>query len=89
MYKRININNLKTNISNKKVNQSVDGNTNTVYINPLNSLKFVINKLKKDKISLKDNFYVFTVSTIGVVPIFKGVYTGKIENIGSVSSKII
>jgi hypothetical protein len=24
-----------------------------------------------------------------VVPIFKGVYTGKIENIGSVSSKII
>ena len=88
-YRRFNSSNLKTNISNRKQGQSIDGNTNTVYINPLNSLKFVINKLKKDKISLKDNFYVFTGSTVGVVPIFKGVYTGKIENIGSVSSKII
>ena len=35
-YKKINIGNLKTNISNKKVDQSVSGNTNTVYINPLN-----------------------------------------------------
>ena len=31
----------------EKINQSVNGNTNTVYINPLNSLKFVLNKLKK------------------------------------------
>ena len=37
-YKKINVKNLKTNIVNKKINQSVDGNTNTVYINPLNSL---------------------------------------------------
>ena len=29
---------LKTNISNKKIKQSVNGNTNTVYINPMNSL---------------------------------------------------
>ena len=36
-------------ISNKKIKQSVNGNTNTVYINPLNSLRFVLNKLKKDK----------------------------------------
>ena len=40
-YKKIDVANLKTNISNKKINQSVNGNTNTVYINPLNSLKFV------------------------------------------------
>ena len=32
-YKKVNIGNLKTNISNKKINQSVNGNTNTVYIN--------------------------------------------------------
>ena len=51
-YKKINIGNLKTNISNKKVDQKVSGNTNTVYISPLNSLRFVLNKIKKDKINL-------------------------------------
>ena len=88
-YKRININNLKTNISNKKINQSVDGNTNTVYINPLNSLRFVLNKIKKDKINLNKHFYVFTGSTDGVVPIKgKGIYTGKISKLGSVKAII-
>ena len=88
-YKRINIGNLKTNISNKKINQSVNGNTNTVYINPLNSLKFVLNKVKKDKINLNKDFYVFTGSTVGIVPLkYKGVYTGKIEKLGSVKAII-
>ena len=87
-YKKINISNLKTNIINKKINQNINGNTNTVYINPLNSLKFVLNKLKKDKIVLNKNFYVFTGSTVGVVPIFKGSYFGKIEKIGSVITTI-
>ena len=89
-FKNISINNLKTNISNSKINQSVNGNTNTVYTDPLNSLKFVLNKLKKDKIKLDKNFYVFTGSSVGVVPIdSKGVYTGKIEKLGSVKTKII
>ncbi len=88
-YKRINIGNLKTNISNNKVKQTVDGNTNTVYINPLNSLKFVLNELKKDKINLDKNFYVFTGSTVGVVAINgKGLYTGKIDKLGSVKAII-
>ena len=52
-YKKIKIGNLKTIISNKKIKQSVIGNTNTVYINPLNSLRFVLNKLKKTKINLE------------------------------------
>ena len=43
-YKKIDIGNLKTNISNKKIKQSVTGNTNTVYINPLNSLRFISKK---------------------------------------------
>ena len=51
-YKKINIGNLKANISNKKVKQSVNGNTSAVYINPLNSLRFVLNKVKKDKVDL-------------------------------------
>ena len=88
-YKRINIGNLKTTISNKKINQSVNGNTNTVYINPLNSLRFVLNKLKKDKINLNKDFWVFTGSSVGVVPIKgKGLYTGKIDKLGSVKAKI-
>jgi len=82
-YKKISIGNLKTSISNKKIKQTVFGNTNTVYINPLNSLRFVLNKLKKDKINLNKDFYVFTGSTVGVVPILaKGLYTGKIDKLG-------
>ena len=84
-----NVKNLKTNIYNKKINQSVFGNTNTVYIDPLNSLSFVLRKLQKDKIKLDKNFYVFTGSSVGVVPILgKGIYKGVINKIGSVSAKI-
>ena len=88
-YKKINIGNLKTNISNNKINQSVNGNTNTVYINPLNSLRFVLSKIKKDKINLDKDFYVFTGSTVGVVPILgKGLYKGKIDKLGNVKASI-
>ena len=89
-YKNQNVKNLKTNISNKKNNQSIDGNTNTVYIDPFNSLRFVLSKLQKDKIKFNKNFYVFTGSSVGVVPILgKGIYNAKINKIGSVSTKII
>ena len=89
-YKNQNVKNLKTNISNKKIDQSVNGNTNTVYIDPLNSLRFVLSKLQKDKIKINKNFYVFTGSSVGVVPILgKGIYNAKIDKIGSVSTKII
>ena len=88
-FKRINIGNLKTNITNKKIKQSINGNTKTVFINPLNSLKFVLNKVKKDKINLNKDFYVFTGSTVGVVPILgKGLYVGRIEKLGIVKAII-
>ena len=88
-YKKINIGNLKTKIFNKKINQNVEGNTNTVFINPENSLKFVLKKIKKDKINLKKDFYIFTGSTVGVVPILgKGLYTGIIDRIGKVKAII-
>ena len=84
-FKNINVKNLKTNLLNIKINHSIDGNTNTVLNSPLNSLKFALNKIKKDKINLNKDFYVFTGSTIGVVPILsKGLYTGKIEKLGNV-----
>ena len=88
-YKKINIGNLKTNISNRKIKQSVDGNTNTVFINPLNSLKFVLNKIKKDKININKDFWVFTGSTVGVVPIIgNGLYVGKIDKLGTAKAVI-
>ena len=89
-FKNIKIDNLKTNLFNNKINHSVDGNTNTVYINPINSLRFVLTKLRKDNVKLSKDFYVFTGSTVGVVPILaKGLYIGKIQNLGSVKTKII
>ena len=89
-YKKNNVRNLKTNISNIKINQSVNGNTNNVYVNPLNSLIFVLNKIRKDKISINKNFYVFTGSTVGIVPLLsKGLYVGKINNLGTVKTIII
>jgi 2-keto-4-pentenoate hydratase len=89
-YKRINVGNLKTSIYNNKINQYVNGNTNTVYVNPLNSLKFVLNKLRKDKINLDKDFYIFTGSTIGVVPIKGGgIYIGTIDKLGSAKANII
>ena len=88
-YKKINIGNLKTNITNKSIKQNVNGNTNTVYINPINALRFVLNELKKDKVNLDNDFYVFTGSSVGVVPILaKGLYTGKIASLGSVEAII-
>jgi len=89
-YKKINFEKLKSNMQNKRIKQSVNGHSNTVYINPLNSLKFVLNKLKKDNVTLNEDFYVFTGSTIGVMPILgKGLYQGKIDKLGSVRAKII
>ena len=74
----------------EKINQSVNGNTNTVYINLLNSLKFVLNKLKKDKKNFNKDFWIFRGSTVGVVPIkSKGLYFGKIAKLGSSKVKII
>ena len=55
----------------------------------MNSLLFVLKKLQKDKIKHNKDFYIFTGSTVGVVPILgKGVYKGEIKNLGSVFSKI-
>jgi len=46
-------------------------------------------KVKKEKINLKKDFYVFTGSTVGVVPFKgKGLYKGTVDKIGSVSVNI-
>jgi len=89
-YKKIDVGNLSTKIVNKSLKFLVKGSTNTVYVNPLNSCRFVLNKLRKDKVFLNKDFYIFTGSTVGVVPIpKKGIFSGTIQNLGSVKVKII
>jgi len=88
-FRKVNIGNLKCNIKNIKTGNIVNGNTSSVYINPLNSLRFVLNKMKKDRIKLDSNFFIFTGSTVGVVPLKnKGNYIAKIDKIGTVKSAI-
>ena len=88
-FKNNNVKNLKTKIFNSKIKQTVHGNTNTVFIDPMNSLYFVLNKLQKDKIKHNEDFYVFTGSSVGVVPILgKGIYKGVINKLGSVTTRI-
>ena len=88
-FKKVNIGNLKCNIKNVKTGDVVNGNTNSVYINPLNSLRFVLNKMKKDRVKLDSNFFIFTGSTVGVVPLKnKGFYKARISKLGKVSTKI-
>ena len=88
-FKNNNVKNLETSISNKKLKQFVNGNTNTVYKNPMNSLLFVLTKLQKDKIKHQNDFFVFTGSSVGVVPILgKGIYKGFINKLGSVTCVI-
>ena len=68
----------------------IKSNEELVYVNPLNSLRFILKKVKKDKVNLNKNFYVFTGSTVGVVPILgKGLYAGKIDKLGTVKANII
>ena len=88
-FKKINIGNLNTYVKNNKNKEITNGNTSAVYINPLNSLIFVLKKIKRDKINLNKNFYIFTGSTVGIVPfINKGTYIGKIEKLGSVKTTV-
>ena len=45
--------------------------------------------MRKDKVKLDTNFFVFTGSTVGVVPLKnKGNYIAKIDKIGTVKSVI-
>ena len=88
-YKNNNVKNLKTIITYKKIKQFVNGNTNTVYLDPMNALLFVLRKIQLDKIDHDKDFYVFTGSTVGIVPILgKGIYKGVINNLGSVTTLI-
>ena len=88
-FKNLKFNNLATKLHNKKSGQTVEGNTKVVYDSPIKSCVWLVNKAKKDKVSINKNFYVFTGSTVGVVPIQqKGTFEGQIKSIGKVKTTI-
>jgi 2-keto-4-pentenoate hydratase len=88
-YKKLPFHNLETKLENKKSGQVSNGNTKAVYDSPVKSLVWVLNKVLKDKVNLNKDFYVFTGSTVGVVPIQKnGLFEGKIKSIGYVKSTV-
>ena len=86
-YKKLKFNNLPTTLFNKKSGQAVNGNTKAVYDSPLKSLVWLVNRARKDKVTINKNFYVFTGSTVGVVPILKkGLFEGQIKSLGTVKT---
>lgn len=88
-YKKIKFNNLPTTLFNKKSGQTVNGNTKAVYDSPLKSLVWLVNRTRKDKVTINKNFYVFTGSTVGVVPILKkGLFEGQIKSLGTVKTTV-
>lgn len=88
-YKKIKFNNLPTTLFNKKSGQTVNGNTKAVYDSPLKSLVWLVNRAIKDKVTINKNFYVFTGSTVGVVPILKkGLFEGQIKSLGTVKTTV-
>ena len=73
-YKKLKFNNLPTTLFNKKVVKQLMEIQKAVYDSPLKSLVWLVNRARKDKVTINKNFYVFTGSTVGVVPILKKVY---------------
>ena len=68
----------------------VDNKYRYIFFNKeLVKIVYLLNELKKDKVSLDKDFYVFTGSTVGVVPILgKGLYVGKVDQLGSAKAII-
>ena len=88
-YKKLKFNNLPTTLFNKKSGQTVNGNTRAVYDSPLKSLVWLVNRARKDKVTINKNFYVFTGSTVGVVPILKkSLFEGQIKSLGTVKTTV-
>ena len=88
-FKNLKFNNLATKLHNKKSGQIIEGNTKVVYDSPIKSCVWLINKARKDNVSINKNFYVFTGSTVGVVPIQKkGTFEGQIKSIGTVKATV-
>ena len=83
------ITSVSTNLTNQKTKKNYSGNTKLVLGNPINSLIWLLNEIKNNKMFLSFDFWVTTGSTTPIVPIKKGDhFTGSIKGLGNVSLKI-
>ncbi len=83
------ITSISTNLINQKTKKNYSGNTKLVLGNPINSLIWLLNEIKNNKMFLSFDFWVTTGSTTPIVPIKKGDYfTGGIKGLGNVSLRI-
>jgi len=82
------ITNVKTTLINETTGQKYNGNTNVVLGNPVNSLIWLLNEIKKSKMFLSFDFWVTSGSTTQIVPVKKHTnFIGKIKNLGLVNAK--
>ena len=65
------------------------GNTKIVLGNPINSLIWLLNEIRKNNMILSFDFWVTTGSSTPIIPIKKGdLFSGSVKGLGSVSLKI-
>jgi len=82
------ITNINTTLINETTGQKYQGNTNVVLGNPLNSLIWLLNQIKKSKIFLSFGFWVTSGSTTQIVSLKKPTkLIGHIKNLGLVKVK--
>jgi len=87
-YTRKKITNIKTTLVNETTGQKYEGNTSVVLGNPINSLIWLLNEIKKSKMYLSFDFWVTSGSTTQIIPLKKPTnFTGNIKNLGLVKIK--
>ena len=83
------ITSIPTVLTNKTGKKDYPGNTKIVLGNPINSLIWLLNEIRKNNMILSFDFWVTTGSSTPIIPIKKGdLFSGSIKGLGSVSIKI-
>ncbi|MEY4146432.1 MAG: hypothetical protein RL327_911 [Pseudomonadota bacterium] len=83
------ITSVPTTLINKTAKKNYPGNTKIVLGNPINSLIWLLNEIKKNNMILSSDFWVTSGSSTPIIPIKKGdLFYGNIKGLGSVSVKI-
>ena len=83
------ITSVPTTLINKTAKKNYPGNTKIVLGNPINSLIWLLNEIKKNNMILSSDFWVTSGSSTPIIPIKKGdLFYGNIIGLGSVSVKI-
>ena len=83
------ITSIPTVLINKTAKKNYPGNTKIVLGNPINSLIWLLNEIRKNNMILSFDFWVTTGSSTPIIPIKKGdLFSGSVKGLGSVSLKI-